>query len=95
MYLVQNLMDMDLASYIFTQMRVPMQINSLNFIFRSIVEGLAHLHENNFFHRDLKLENIFLDYKNSICIGDFGLVRDIRKFGGLRDEIFLKTRDNT
>ncbi|XP_065317131.1 uncharacterized protein LOC135925652 isoform X2 [Gordionus sp. m RMFG-2023] len=41
--------------------------------FRETVEGLVYLHEQGIVHRDLKPVNIFLDSKDRIKIGDFGL----------------------
>lgn len=38
-----------------------------------IVNGLEYLHRNNILHRDIKLGNIFLNYKMEVKIGDFGL----------------------
>ena len=42
-------------------------------LFRQIVEGLAHIHQQGIIHRDLKPENLFLDAKEHIKIGDFGM----------------------
>ncbi|XP_012147021.2 eukaryotic translation initiation factor 2 alpha kinase Gcn2 isoform X1 [Megachile rotundata] len=42
-------------------------------LFREIVEGLAHIHQQGMIHRDLKPMNIFLDSNDHVKIGDFGL----------------------
>ncbi|KAL7298279.1 hypothetical protein TKK_0008630 [Trichogramma kaykai] len=42
-------------------------------LFREIIEGLAHIHEQSMIHRDLKPANIFLDSSDHVKIGDFGL----------------------
>lgn len=39
-----------------------------------IVQGLASMHKNGFFHRDMKPENL-LFYNNVVKICDFGLAR--------------------
>lgn len=41
--------------------------------FREIAEGLSHIHQQGIIHRDLKPVNIFLDSRDQIKIGDFGL----------------------
>ena len=41
--------------------------------FSQILEGIKHIHELNIIHRDLKPSNIFIDSKNILKIGDFGL----------------------
>ena len=38
-----------------------------------ILQGLAYMHKNNFFHRDMKPENILLTKDMIVKIGDFGL----------------------
>jgi polo-like kinase 1 len=40
---------------------------------RDITAGVAYLHSHRVIHRDLKLENFFLDGKGRVKIGDFGL----------------------
>ncbi|KAF5288488.1 hypothetical protein FQA39_LY15417 [Lamprigera yunnana] len=42
-------------------------------LFREIIEGLAHIHQQGMIHRDLKPVNIFLDFNDHVKIGDFGL----------------------
>ncbi|XP_049955903.1 eIF-2-alpha kinase GCN2 [Schistocerca serialis cubense] len=42
-------------------------------LFREMVDGLAHIHQQGMIHRDLKPVNIFLDCNDHVKIGDFGL----------------------
>jgi translation initiation factor 2-alpha kinase 4 len=42
-------------------------------MFREMVEGLAHIHQQGMIHRDLKPVNVFLDLHDHVKIGDFGL----------------------
>lgn len=42
-------------------------------LFREICEGLLHIHQQGMIHRDLKPVNIFLDSRDQVKIGDFGL----------------------
>jgi eukaryotic translation initiation factor 2-alpha kinase 4 len=42
-------------------------------LFREIVEGLAHIHQQGMIHRDLKPVNVFIDIQDHVKIGDFGL----------------------
>lgn len=42
-------------------------------LFREVIEGLAHIHQQGMIHRDLKPVNIFLDSSDHVKIGDFGL----------------------
>lgn len=45
-------------------------------IFAQICGAVAYIHEKGIVHRDLKLENIFLDRKNNAKLGDFGFTRE-------------------
>ena len=40
-----------------------------------IVKGIEEIHKNNLIHRDLTPDNIFIDEKNLIKIGDFGITK--------------------
>ncbi|KAK6350360.1 hypothetical protein TWF696_006592 [Orbilia brochopaga] len=42
-------------------------------IFRQIVAGLSYLHNLRIYHRDLKHENIMVDYRGNLKIADFGM----------------------
>ena len=42
--------------------------------FRSLVEGVTHLHKVSKVHRDIKPQNIFLDAQDNLVLGDFGLI---------------------
>jgi serine/threonine protein kinase len=42
-------------------------------LFKQLIQGVHHLHENNIAHRDLKLENCFLDQNVTLKVADFGL----------------------
>ena len=42
------------------------------YYFKQLITGLIHLHENNYSHRDLKLENILIGDDFMLKIADFG-----------------------
>lgn len=60
-------------------------------IFSQIAEGVNHLHDKGIAHRDLKLENCFLDKACNVKVADFGLMKI---FGGPTGEA-LKTKLGT
>lgn len=48
---------------------------AVKFYTAQLAMGLAHLHENNLVHRDLKLENVLMDKDGYIRLCDFGLAK--------------------
>lgn len=53
-------------------------------IFRGLVTVLADLHSRGIVHRDIKPSNIFLREDRSVCLGDFGLARDLTSNGMIK-----------
>jgi serum/glucocorticoid-regulated kinase 2 len=43
------------------------------FYFAEICLGMKHLHDNNIVYRDIKPENILIDFEGHVRIADFGL----------------------
>lgn len=42
-------------------------------IFKQLIDGLFYIHSKKVCHRDIKLDNILLDGKGCVKIGDFGV----------------------
>jgi len=54
------------------------EIESKCFIFQ-LLQGLKSLHKNKVIHRDLKPNNLLLDDKNELKIGDFGVIAHLNQ----------------
>ncbi|OHT17293.1 CAMK family protein kinase [Tritrichomonas foetus] len=60
----------DLISYLKKQMNLPF-IEKVR-ILANLAEALEYMHNRNVVHRDIKLDNIFMDANNNAKLGDFG-----------------------
>lgn len=47
-------------------------------LFKQLVSVVSHMHSKGLVHRDLKLENVFLDENGDVLLGDFGFATSWR-----------------
>lgn len=76
-YITQELMEKDLSAYISEMKTIP--LITAKSILIQILRGVEFVHSNNYFHRDLKPQNILLKntQKNILVkITDFGLCKN-------------------
>lgn len=75
--------------------RVLLTNNELRWkLFRQVLEGIRHIHDNNIIHRDIKPANIFIDQDGNVKLGDFGLAVSSSK-PGLDAATMLLSRHNS
>ncbi|GAB1603238.1 NUAK family SNF1-like kinase 1 isoform X1 [Argonauta hians] len=71
------IMVMDYAAggelYDYVNQNKPLPEREARKMFRQIVSAICYCHQNGVVHRDLKLENILLDWDNNVKVADFGL----------------------
>ena len=46
------------------------------FFFNGLIQGLEYMKQKGIYHRDLKMENLFIDENFNLKIGDFGFATD-------------------
>lgn len=93
MVMYQKLYEQDLFSYAvkLSEGEIEKSNKSLKKIFRGCLKGLKTIHEKKLIHADIKMENIFLDWKGRPYIGDLGAVTEITK---AQEAIFQGTLGN-
>lgn len=78
-YIVMELMTSDLRAYVkhsYADRRVPLDTAQL--IFSQMVSAVGYCHSRNVWHRDLKPQNILIDWESTrIKIADFGLAKNV------------------
>jgi len=67
-YLVMEFMPKSLYDYV---EKNKISENECKRLFKSLLNVIKFLHNNNIYHRDIKLENILLDENNNIKLCDF------------------------
>jgi len=73
-YLVfQHISGQDLFTFLEKLNFSPRSENDGRSMILQILNGLAHIHNNNIAHRDIKLENILIDNKGRVYVIDLGL----------------------
>ena len=56
----------------------PMREDHIRLIMYQVLTGIAYLHKNGYFHRDMKPENLLCNGLEHVKIADFGLAKEIR-----------------
>jgi len=74
-FMVMELMEMDLQEAITTKCKEPLQQSELKSILYQIVSAVDHIHDKWFLHRDLKTSNILINRSGKVALCDFGLAR--------------------
>ena len=74
-FMVMEFGDHDLASVMRQRMRQPFTVAEVKTLLRSLLSGVAYLHDNWILHRDLKTSNILYTTPGDLKICDFGLAR--------------------
>ena len=71
----------------FVKAKAPLSDSTAREVFRPIVKTVAYMHSLHIVHRDLKLENVFLDDRGRLRLGDFGFSRYYDPKDGLIDTV--------
>ena len=73
-FLVMEFMEHDLKGLL-EELRQPFSTAEVKALMRQLLSGLAYLHDQWVFHRDLKTSNILYNNRGEVKICDFGLAR--------------------
>lgn len=73
-YIVSELAENG-ESFDYVQMAEGLEPKYARQLFRQIVEAVSFIHSKGIAHRDLKLENLFLDKNVSVKLADFGMMK--------------------
>lgn len=62
----------------YVRKRRKLNENTAKVVFKQILLALEHCHQNKVLHRDIKLDNILLDSKGQVKVGDFGVSKIVK-----------------
>jgi tRNA A-37 threonylcarbamoyl transferase component Bud32 len=74
----------DLLNYVRRRRKLTEDV--AKYFFKQLVEACIYCHKKGVVHRDIKLDNILLDQKGFLKLGDFGVSRAISRGEILRDQ---------
>ncbi|ANB13402.1 cyclin-dependent serine/threonine protein kinase SGV1 [Sugiyamaella lignohabitans] len=74
MYMVTPYMDHDLTGLL-ENPRVRLTLPQIKCYFQQLLQGMNHIHQLKYLHRDIKASNILIDNNGIVKIADFGLAR--------------------
>ncbi|KAI5055827.1 hypothetical protein GOP47_0029348 [Adiantum capillus-veneris] len=75
LYLVFEYLDSDLKKFIDKHSNTAIPLTDIKRIMYQLCKGVAYCHSHGVMHRDLKPQNLLLDKKGLLKIGDLGLSR--------------------
>ncbi|CAG8532501.1 7856_t:CDS:2 [Ambispora leptoticha] len=73
-YLVFEYMEHDLKGVLYNP-QLQLDVQHIKCLMLQLLEGLAVVHEHGILHRDIKCNNILLNNRGELKLGDFGLAR--------------------
>ncbi|CAO3597709.1 unnamed protein product [Absidia cylindrospora] len=76
--LVFEFMDQDLKKFMDTNARAThgaLDLTAIRQFMFQLLRGIAYCHENRVLHRDLKPQNLLINKRGALKLGDFGLAR--------------------
>jgi len=76
LYLVFEHLDLDLKKYMDTCSEITSHPDVIKFYLYQLLSGIAFCHKHRILHRDLKPQNLLVDYDTHVLkLADFGLAR--------------------
>ena len=78
LYLVFECLGENLYKTMSNRNGIPFEENEIRYMLSEMLNGLAIIHRQGFFHRDMKPDNLLWSEDGRLKICDFGLAREIR-----------------
>ncbi|RKP03094.1 hypothetical protein CXG81DRAFT_9981 [Caulochytrium protostelioides] len=75
LYLIFEFLDLDLKKYMDSTAPYGLDPTLVKSYMHQLIRGIDHCHSRRVLHRDLKPQNLLIDQKGILKIGDFGLGR--------------------